>query len=47
MTSGAPSAVPDADPVDLKNNRSRGANFHAAVLKPSMAMGQPPRSWTA
>ena len=26
---------------------SRGASFHAAVEKPSMAMGQPFRSWTA
>ena len=26
---------------------SRGASFQAAVEKPSMAMGQPLRSWTA
>ncbi len=26
---------------------SRGASFHAAVLKPSIASGQPSRSWTA
>ena len=26
---------------------SRGTSFHAAVEKPSMASGQPLRSWTA
>ena len=28
-------------------NLSRGASFQAAVEKPSMATGQPLRSWTA
>ena len=33
----------DVHPMNL----SRGASPHAAVLKPSMATGQPLRSWTA